>query len=143
MSLKAITPIMKNLFLLFMFFSLSSCYLSIPKENRECYKQLKEFAKHSWVRDSNNLILPTRETYDFCFGKLAEFDCAKKLNQGSLIKLFGKPNEINSGEHKWYYFISSDGGVNFNFYFNPEGELLGIANDVALYKEILVSPENK
>ena len=84
----------------------SSCHLGIPKDKRLCFRSLKGFCEKNWQFDSKNLLVPTKQTYDFAFGRLPESECIKGLTMSEVNKIFGAPYEIDSSRNVWSYYVA-------------------------------------
>jgi len=89
--------------------SLSSCILTVPKERRACYKELKKFANEHWKFAHNDSILIENEIVFFqARGDREVANCSKQMTTKEIKKIFGTPHEIskhdNGVEGRFYYY---------------------------------------
>ena len=99
-----------NLFLILISLAFSSCLLTVPKDKRECYNNLKVYSSEHWKFSNNDsILLATKEFWD---GAASNVDCINKMNSQQIRKLFGKPHEIlqdSSTENTSYHYYFSEG----------------------------------
>lgn len=95
-------------------FSFYSCALTIPKENRQCFEELKQFAKENWTFTKNDSILIENSKLFQEVGSKNSFvhPCIKKMSKNEIIKIFGKPHEIQTIKYRYkkevtqfYYYL--------------------------------------
>lgn len=87
---------------------LASCSLTVQKEKRRCYKQLKEFSNKHWKFSNNDsTLIDDPILYDVVISKGGLKSCAKNLTKNEIQRIFGKPHEIsakNGVVSGFYYF---------------------------------------
>lgn len=115
----------------------SSCYWHVPKEKRECYKVVNDFAKENWKTiqiKGEEVIVEDSILYQTSIFDKELYHCIVSLNRTEIKKIFGDPHEKygkNGDNEGWNYYttygcrkrsIKKFGQCSYyNFIFNKEG----------------------
>ena len=88
----------------------ASCTLLMPKEKRQCYHTLKDFADKHWkFSNHDSLLIESKGTLSAFIEKDGEIKrCAYKMNPTEIKKIFGSPHQTDTVNNKTvlYYFSS-------------------------------------
>lgn len=93
--------------ILFMF---SSCSIIGQTNSRECYNQLKQFVNDRWVYNEEKNYYEEGKGLIGLTGTYKE--CVKKMSKKQIMKIFGKPSEINSEKDILIYYKMMDCNTN-------------------------------
>ncbi|KAB1062051.1 hypothetical protein [Salibacter halophilus] len=89
----------------------ASCTLLMPKEKRQCYRTLKDFADKYW-KFKDSLLIENEELFKVGRGGEGKINnCLKKMSKKDIKRLFGKPHEVSlkkSGTGHYLYFMMED-----------------------------------
>lgn len=99
-----------SLFLAFLF---SSCSIIGQTNSRECYNQLKIFVKDRWEYNKEGNYYEEGKGLIGLTGTYRQ--CVETMSKKQIMKIFGKPSEIDTEKEMLIYYEMSDCNKNSEF----------------------------